>query len=295
MNRQRYRDDSESLPAHPAPEEVTEQISDLLAGYALDALSDDETAYIDRYLPDRKQWQLELAGYSRVSSLLPYSSEPHQVPVRARAAILARIDALAIESQEEAIARASQPATIGSQLRRWRAHVPRVAWAAAVPATIIAVVFIMTSILMQDRITEQQAELAAFQQEQVRVNEVLLADNSGQQVVELVQSNVAPLARGRLFIDRHDNTAMLMVRDMPPPGNGQTYVVWLLIGTNGNEYAQFGELSVDQFGRGQIILDPPDDFNQYSVVSITVEQTSGIDAPIGPEVMTGGIAPRRSN
>jgi hypothetical protein len=290
ISRKRQRDGVHIVEACPAPDEVTVEISELLAGYSLNALSDDETAFIDQHLSSRPLWQWELASYTRVSGLLAYTAESRQVPVRARANILARIDALAIESQEAARAKAISPGRFRPRLRRMRRHVPRVAWAAAVPATIVAVIFVMASIVMQDRISEQQSELAAFQQEQVKVNDLLLADSSGQQVVDLVQSNVAPLARGRLFIDMHDNTAMLVVRDMPLPVDDRVYIVWMIIGTDFDEYAQLGELTVDSLGRGQKILEPPDGFTHYPVVRITVEQSVDVGIPSGPDVMTGGIA-----
>lgn len=277
------------------PDDVTEHISDLLAGYALNALSAEETAYIDEHLPDRPAWQWELAGFQRASGSLAYAHEPQAVPVRARAAILARIDALATESHAEAIARANPPVTLRRRLQRARPHVPRVAWATAVPATLVAVVLIMTSIVMQERISDQQDELAAYQQEQVKVNELLLADDAGQQVVDLVPSSVAPLARGRLLIDRQDQSAMLVVRDMPQPGDGESYIVWMLIGTNYDEYANMGEMTVDDLGRGQKIIDPPGDFGVDPVVRITIEKTSDSDIPSGPEVMTGNVPDPASN
>ena len=294
-HREKREDDFAEGGIRPVPEEVTEDISELLAGYALNSLSDDETNYIEKHLPERPAWQWELAGFKRTAGLMAYANEPQQVPVRARAAILARIDALAIESQAEAIARNKPRSGLRSKLRVVRSHVPRVAWAAAVPTTVIAVVFIMASILMQERISDQQDELAQFQQEQLKVNELLLADNNGQQVVELVQSSAAPLARGRLFIDRNDNTAMLVVRDMPAPPAGQVYVVWMLIGSNHDEYAQLGELTLDDLGRGQMILEPPDDFARYPVVRITAETNADIGFPRGPEIMTGGISSSISN
>ena len=290
MSRKRQRNNIHIAEPCSAPDKVTAEIAELLAGYSLNTLSNDETAFIDEHLPMRPLWQWELASYTRVAGMLAYAAAPQQVPVRARANILARIDALAIESQEAALAKAHPPGGIRPRLRRMRSHVPRVAWAAAVPVTIVAVVFVMASIVMQDRISEQQSELAAFQQEQVKVNDLLLADNSGQQVVELVQSNVAPLARGRLFVDTHDNTAMLVVRDMPRPADDRVYIVWMLIGTNFDEYAQLGELNVDALGRGQKILEPPGSFTQYPVVRITIEQSVEVGIPSGPEVMTGGIA-----
>lgn len=273
----------------PAPVHVSDEIAGLLAGYALDALSDEEKDYVEQHLPDRPQWRLELSGYQSVTNVLPYASPQQQVPVRARAAILARIDALATEAQEVELARKQRRHLVPARLRRWREHKPQIAWIAAVPATTLAVVLIFVSILMQDRISEQQAELAAYQQEQERVNDVLLADNSGQQVVELIQSSTAPLARGRLFIDRIENTAMLIVRDMPRPADGESYIVWMLIGAHQDEYASMGVLSVDDLGRGQMILEPPDDFDRYPTVRITLEGSDDPDDPSGPDVLTGGI------
>ena len=295
MHRHRQSEDIPDADALSATDDVTEQIADLLAGYALNALSAEETAFVEEHLPDRPAWQWELASYQRISGSLAYAHEPQAVPVRSRAAILARIDALAIESQAEAIARANPSGTLRRRLQRARTHVPRVAWAAAVPATLVAVVLIMTSIVMQERISDQQDELAAYQQEQVKVNDLLLADDAGQQVVDLVPSSVAPLARGRLLIDLQDQSAMLVVRDMPQPGEGDTYVVWMLIGTNHDEYAQLGEISVDDLGRGQKLIDPPNDFSVYPVVRITIEQDSDAGFPSGPEVMTGGIPEPDSN
>lgn len=268
---------------------VTDEISELLAGYSVHSLAPEDSQFIERYLAGRPEWRTELAGYERVANLLPYASPPQQAPVRARAAILARIDALAIESHEEARARAHPREQICIRWKRWRGNVPRLAWAAAVPSTIIAIIFIMASIVMQDRLSDQQAELAAFQQEQSKATDVLLAENSGRRVVELIQSTVAPLARGRLFIDQHANTAMLVVRDMPPPGEGNVYMVWVFTGTVLNQYQAIGTLDVDELGRGQKILDPPSGFNNNLLVRITIEPADDQGIPSGPDVMSGGI------
>ena len=283
---QQSKSEGDALKRH-APKDVTEDISELLAGYAVNALTPEESDFIDRYIEDRPAWQAELAGYERVSALLAYANPPQQVPVRARAGILARIDALAIESQEEAHARSQPGVRIRERWQRRKRSAPKLAWAAAVPSTIVAIIFVMTSIVMQDRISEQQGQLAAFQHEQSKANEVLT--NNRQHVVELVQSSAAPLARGRLYIDQRNNTAMLVVRDMPQPDDGQVYMVWVMTNTINEEYAKLGTLEVDQFGRGQKILDPPDNFNRYLNVRITIETTDDPGLPTGPEVMTGGI------
>lgn len=286
---QQLKDGAAEGPERPAPMGVTEEISELLAGYSIHALAPEDTEFLERYLAVRPEWQTELAGYEHVSNLLSYASPPQQVPVRARAAILARVDALAIESHEEARARAHPRQQLRIRWKRWRGNVPRLAWAAAVPSTIIAIIFIMASIVMQARLSDQQAELAAFQQEQSKATDVLLAENSGRRVIELIQSSAAPLARGRLFIDQHANTAMLVVRDMPSPGDGNVYMVWVLTGAMLNQYQAIGTLDIDEFGRGQKILDPSNGFNNNLLVRITIEPADDQGIPSGPDVMTGGI------
>ena len=273
-----------------APKHVTDDISELLAGYALNALSSEDAAFIERYLELRPAWQAELARYERASLLLAYAAPVQQVPVRARAGVLARIDALAIESQEEALARSQPAPAIWLRLRNRKRNVPKIAWAAALPTTLLAIVLIMSSIIMQDRISDQRGQLAEFQQEQSKATDVLLGDNSsGRDVVDLVETRAAPFARGRLYVNRADNTAMLVVRNMPRPDEGQVYVVWVSTNTVHEEYARLGALDVDDLGRAQKILDPPDSFDRYLNVRITIEESDDVGIPTGPEVMTGGI------
>lgn len=279
------------------PDEPTEEISDLLAGYALGALSPDEKDFIERNLPRRPAWQRELEQYQSVADALPYAVEGQAVPVRIRASLLAKIDTiesdipLAANAPE---AQAPSPAKTRpvepSRLWVWLRRAPRVAWAAALPSTVVIIVFVMYMVIMQDKINDQQIELASYQQDQTDTISVLTSDAIDQRVVELVESNEAPLARGRLFIDSQANSAVLVARDMPDLEEHEGYVVWMLTDVNADEYVPIGILEMNDRGTGRLTIAPPDPFGQYVAISITREaDPESADVPSGPEVMSGGL------
>ncbi|MGH9173342.1 MAG: zf-HC2 domain-containing protein, partial [Vicinamibacterales bacterium] len=64
----------------------------LLGHYALGALDPDETELITRHVQRCAGCRAELATYDEVVGLLPYAAPVYQVPVRARAGLLARLD-----------------------------------------------------------------------------------------------------------------------------------------------------------------------------------------------------------
>jgi hypothetical protein len=277
------------------PDVPTEEISDLLAGYALGALEPDERDFIARNLPRKPAWRRELETYREVANQLAYAPDATDVPLRARAAVLAHIDAIesGIPIGENAAWNATLPALLSADPPTppagWRRRLPRIAMTVAVPATVVAIVFAMYTVVMHGQFSEQQDELAAYQQAQGETVEVLTSDPQSQQVIELVETRQAPLARGRLFIDYHANSAMLVARDLPPLPDDQTYVVWMVIDTVANEFARAGVLEVNESGTGQLIINPPDAFDRYLTVTVTRE--TGLDTykPSGPEVMAANI------
>lgn len=280
------------------PEESTDEVSALLAGYALGTLTPDEADFVNRNLPRKPLWRQELETFFAVTEALPYLAEPHDVPVRVRAGLLAKIDAiesqvpLDVQSifsrsirQDSALVAAAQPD------RRWVRRLPRLAWAAAIPTTIAAIVLIMYTVVIQGKINDQEAELASYQQNQSAAAQVLAVDDSAQSVITLSETTAAPLARARLFIDQHANTAMLVARDLPPLQDGESYVVWVRISgvDSENSYTRVGVLSIDEIGRGNLIFAPPAELETYVTILVTHETVPDLTAPQGPRVLSAGI------
>jgi hypothetical protein len=279
------------------PEKPTTEISDLLAGYALGALEPDERDFIARNLPRHPAWQRELDGYRAVAEALAYAPEEREVPLRARAAVLAAVDAIEsnipLSRYRKVAWNATLPAVPVSNQpqapRNWRRTLPKVALVMSMPATLVAIVFAMYTVIIHNQYSDQQHELAKFQQAQDESAEVLTSDSTSRQVVDLVASSEAPFARGNLFIDRSDNAAMLVARDLPPLEESLVYVVWVEIDGEAGEYAQIGVLQPNEAGTAQFVFEPSDAFDSYTNVLITRESTVNVVVPSGAEIMSGGI------
>lgn len=278
------------------PDNPTDEISELLAGFALGALDREEHDFIARNLPRRPRWRQELAEYRRVATALAHVPEEQDVPLRARAAVLAEIaqleSSVPIGPQRTDSAPASTHTATDERpdTRRqgWKRAVPRIALAGAMPVVVVAIVFALHTVIMQGQMTEQQNELAEFAQRQEDTIDVLLSETQAPTMVELSATNEAPLARGRVFADPSQDSALLTVRFLPDLSDDQHYVVWIAGERNPPEYIRMGELKLGENDGGQITL-APTNLGQRVFVFITRESAPDNDQPQGPVVMSGGL------
>lgn len=277
------------------PDNPTDEISELLAGYALGALEREEHEFVARNLPRRPRWRQELAEYRRVATALAYVPQERDVPLRVRAALLAEIARLEapvpLASQNiEAAVRRTQ-ANTQRQLpepRGIRRVLPRFTLAAAMPVTIVAIIFALHTVIMQGQMNEQQNELAEFAQLREDTIEVLLSETQAPTMVELSSTNEAPLARGRVFVDPVEKSAVLTVRHLPPVKEHAAYIVWIASQPNPSEYIRVGELRIGENDAGQTTISP----NRLSTrvfVFITLESDPEAQQPTGPTVMSGSL------
>ena len=281
------------------PEVPTTEISEMLAAYALGALESDERDFVARNLPRFPAWQNELDGYRVATAALAHATEPRDVPLRVRAAVLAEVDAIESNVPLKRYRKAAWNATLPplelpEQLRaggrNWKQTIPRVALITSMPATIVAIVFAMYTIIIHDQITDQQHEIAQFQQVQEDLAEVLAPQAAtDRQVVDLIPSKDAPFARGSLFVDQGENAAMLVARDLPVLAAGEQFVVWVEAGVDSNEFARIGVLEPNATGTAQIVIDTPDLFERYSNVLVTREVDTDSVLPTGPSILSAGI------
>lgn len=269
----------------------------MLAAYALGALEHDEREFVARNLPRFPEWQKELERYRSTTAALAHAAEPQDVPLRVRAAVLAEVDAIESNVPLQRYRKAAWNATLppmeipeqAPERRNWKRAIPRVALITSMPATVVAVVFAMYTIIIHDQITEQQNEIAEFQQVQEESAEVLTSPSNDRQVVDLIPSNDAPFARGSLFVDQAENAAMLVARNLPELSDGNQFVVWVQTGVDNQEFARIGVLEPNEAGTAQIVIDPPDLFESYFNVLVTRESGSESDSPVGEPILSAGI------
>ena len=152
---------------------------------------------------------------------MAHDVDPQDVPLRARAAVLARVDAIESNVPLKRYRKATwiatlPPAEIEEQIqnrRSWKRAIPRIALFMSMPAMVVAIAFAMYSVIIHDQIADQHGRdspnSSRSQEESIGV---LTSPSNDREVIDLIPSNDAPFARGSLFVDQTENAAMLVAR-----------------------------------------------------------------------------------
>jgi hypothetical protein len=264
----------------------------LLGLYALGTLDPDELEVVTRHVQSCASCRTELAGYDEIIGLLPYSSPQQQVPIRARAGLLARLDEIGTSNQQQMIVLPAIPREKPQRLPWLRIPAsPKMMAFAAVPLVLIlAIVGIMANV-----INDQQEQIATIESEQAAekdaVDKVLLGTDGSEQPAQatFISSISASGARAKLIVNHETNSALILARDLPVTDDA-SYVAWLRLSTP-NEYARAGVLVVAPDGRASLSIEPHDAIQNYTEVIVTLETDVEATAPTGPQIMTAAVVP----
>ena len=264
----------------------------LLGLYALGTLDPDEVEVVTRHVQNCPSCRAELAGYDEVIGLLPYAAPLQQVPIRARAGLLARLDEIGTSNQDQMVVLPAIPREEPQRLPWLRVPAsPRMMAFAAVPLVLIlAIVGIMANVIndQQEQIATIESEQAA---EQDAVDKVLLGTDGSEQPAQatVLSSISASGARAKLIVNHETNSALILARDLPVTDDA-SYVAWLRLSTP-NEYARAGVLVVAQDGRASLSVEPHDAIQNYTEVIVTLETDAEVPIPTGPQIMTAAVIP----
>lgn len=273
--------------------DASEHPTALLGLYALGALDSDEIEYVTRHIHSCDYCRTELAAYDDVIGLLPYSIPAHQVPLRARAGLLSRIDQIGTTNEDQLIVLPAIPKDPAPRMPWLRIPAsPRMMAFAAVPlALIFAIVGIMANV-----INDQQHQIATIESEQAAEKEafdkVLLGVDGDEQPAQatFISSTSAHGARAKLIVNHETNSALILARDLPLTDGEAQYVAWLRM-TAADEFAKAGALVVSDDGRASLSVEPPDAIQNYTEVIVTLETDPNAPEPTGPQVMTAAVIP----
>jgi anti-sigma-K factor RskA len=224
---------------------VAEELHDLVAPYALDALDQEERARFERHLAGCRQCQAQLAELQDAAAALAYA-EPREPPPELRERILdaARENGKVI------------------QLPRRRWLFPATAVAAAAAAVVAIGVGLWATSLSRD-LDRERSEKESYEQV------LLLLGSGGAKVTQLAD------AEGGLLV-APDGEAALVVCGLQPAPEGRTYEAWVIQG----ETPRPAGLFRGGGGCPPVLLErevPPG-----SRVAVTLERAGGAPRPTGP-------------
>jgi anti-sigma-K factor RskA len=263
----------------------------LAAGYALRTLDG----------PDRTEFDAHLAqGCARCEALLRESYEalamlgrgaPSEIPPASiKQALLARIGAETARATPAAPAGAERAVRPTPRPRR-PAWIP---WALGTAAAAVAAAFFTGMFVagryeaelgrmareasaLRERVREEQARPPRAPSPE-RLTALLL--DPATRVLVLEGTGPAPAAVGRVIYHEREG-GHLLAANLPPPGPGKTYELWII--TGGKPRAA-GVFDVDAAGRAARPVEPIVT-GRADVFAVTLEPAGGVPAPTGPIVL----------
>ncbi|MDO9302169.1 MAG: anti-sigma factor [Anaerolineales bacterium] len=230
-----------------------------LAAYAINALDADETAALQAHLRTCDSCRAELADYQRVSAGLLSALPPQAPPSALKRTLAARLPS------------AKKPVR-----PRWQ-----LGWSFGQFATATAFTFLLGMNLFSSfqmrALQTQQAELTR----QLEMEQTVLAmiASPGTYTLPVSNSDVT----GSLVVNSGNNSAILILSNLPELKEGETYQMWFIEPDNGRVSA--GLIDVNRDGSITIAsLDSRDSLQAYTGIGVTVEPVGGSDQPTGPKV-----------
>ncbi|HEY6113365.1 MAG TPA: anti-sigma factor [Gaiellaceae bacterium] len=223
-------------------------IHELTAGYALDALDEDERSAYEAHLADCEHCQQELASFWTTTEALAVAASGPEPSVALRERILGDV-------------RAEPQNVVAFEPRRWR--VAPVLGAVAAVAAVVALGIGLWASNLSSELDETRAALARAQ-----AAAQLLADPAAQ-TVALQQGT------GRLVVDA-DGQAVLVVEGLEPAPAGKTYELWIV---PGGDIAAASPAGLFPGRDGTEVVGLEGTVTAGDVVAVTVEAAAGADAP----------------
>jgi anti-sigma factor RsiW len=221
-------------------------IHELTAGYALDALDDDERRAYEAHLSGCERCRDELASFWETTAALAVAASGPAPSLELRERILADVRAEPLQ------------VVVPLEPRRERT-VPVLAAAAAMAAVVALAVGLWASNLSSD-LDETRAAL-----ERERAAAAVVADPSAR-FVSLKEGF------GRLVVASGGNAALVLAGLGPAP-DGKTYQIWIIEGETPAAAGLFG-------GReGGEVVGVEGVVGEGDVVAVTIEDDGGVDAP----------------
>lgn len=244
-------------------------VEELIAFYALGALTPEELRRVEAHLADCASCRALAAEAAEVVEALPFASTPVRPSASLKSTLFARVRA-------DAAQRPVERPVAGALARMAGMFLPGLAVASLVAAIVLGgLVF-----ALQGEVARLNASL-----EQQRQALALIA-SPGSQTHALQGTEVAPQAVGTLVADPQQVAALLVVSGLPQLAPDQVYQLWLI---RGEQPTGVGVFTVDPNGIGQLLVQAPSPIADFEAVGLTIEPEGGSPLPTGNLVLIGTL------
>jgi anti-sigma-K factor RskA len=241
-------------------------VVDLLPGYALEILDEEEMLEVARHLSHCVRCTRELEMYLETTNQLAYSVPVHTPAPELRAKVLRRVEHAA---QRAAFQINDTDGT--SVWERVRSLLgPQAGWALGVLALLLILFLSINNYMLWQRVNDLEARVPG--------NNV--------QIVRLDGTDSAPQSVGYMIVFKNNHYGSLTVENAPVLDATQQYQVWLI--RNG-ERTNGGVFSVNDSGYGVLQVYSKQPLEIYDSFGITIEPAGGSPAPTGDSILDSSL------
>ena len=237
---------------------VPEHVLDLIPGYALSCLDEDETLQVAEHLVVCESCRDEFVAYQALVDRLGLAAPDAAPSAGVKAGLLRR-----------AARNTTLPAAQKDQSRQRRAGftwLGNPGWGFA--SLVVVLALLASNLLLWRQVTRLQTE----------------SGPRTLQVVNLANTEVAPGATGMIVISLDGEHGTLVVDRLPVLSEEQQYQLWLI---EDGERTDGGVFSVGPSGYASMWVGAPIPLGDYDAFGITIEPAGGSRGPTGEKVLGG--------
>ena len=259
---------------------MAENIEDLLAFYALEALNEAERLKVEDYLASHPGAKASLEGSSHVVAALPHDADPVEPSPAVKKKLMERV---------HADAQTRFGSNGRSQIRN--IMLPgsgrRLPQALAALCLLIAIAAGTWALELNREIGQLKTQVALLQQKVDNTGTVLAHLTAPQsQTFSISGTEQKPGARGQFIVDTGTGSSVLVVSGLEPLTSEQTYEFWLIKDTSAMPAGLF---TVDQQGRAILQVPQSSGSPDYNAIGVSIEPQGGSPQPSGTVVMLGKL------
>lgn len=256
---------------HPSDLPEADEAPSLFAGYALHALSPEETAAVEEYLATHADAADDVAVLREAAAMLAYSLPPLTPSPQLRLRLMADVYREALtEAGEQPLA--PQPIPIARARTRWSGGV---LWPFA------AVILLVLSLGFGSWAVALNRDLGG-KDRVIATQSSAIAAAGTTKPLSATSANVP--ARGEVLRLANDQAAVLTISGLPPLTNGKVYEVWFIAGATP---VGAGLFSPNPDGSWSGLVHG--DVTSAQAIAISIEPSGGSPAPTGDIVAKGSL------
>ena len=254
--------------------------------YAMQALSEGETAAVRLHLEECKPCRDDLAAVSGDLALVALGVDQHPLPEGARQRFVDRIStatSATSQSEKKASVVAIDTGRPGRKAALW------ISWlaTAALLVTAISLGFQVRSLNEElRRKSEEAAKQEAESSRAKQVLEVLTAPSAKRVLLTASKAKPAPTARAVYLAE--SGGLILQANDLEQLAQDKTYELWV-IPANGQAPIPAGLFRPDAAGSASVVLPPLPKGVPAKAFGVTIEKAEGSATPTAPILLAGAV------